>query len=48
MYEYLKPQSIAQCAVILAEYQYKKTSVADHELNIVACMVELMANMEWK
>ena len=48
MYEHLKPQSIPQCVVILADYQYKNAFVADHELNIVACMVELMANMEWQ
>lgn len=48
MNEYLKPQSIPQCVLILADYQYKNAFVADHELNIVACMVELMANMEWK
>lgn len=47
MYEYLKPQSIPQCVVILSDYQYKNAFVADHEINMVACMVELMANMEW-
>lgn len=42
-----KPQSIPQAILILADYQYKNAFVADHELNVVACMIELMANVEW-
>ena len=48
MYEYIQPKSIPQCVIILADYQYKNAFVADHELNVVACMIELMANVEWK
>lgn len=48
MAEYAKPQSIPQIVLILAEYQYKDAFVADHELNLVACMTELMASAEWK
>ena len=33
---------------ILADYQYKDAFVADHELNLVACMTEVMANVEIK
>lgn len=47
MYEYVKPQSIPQLVLILADYQYKNAFVADHELNVVACMTEIMANIEW-
>lgn len=47
MYDYLKPQSIPQLVLILADYQYKQAFVADHELNIVACMTEIMANVEF-
>lgn len=46
--EYLQPQSIPQVILILADYQYKNAFVADHELNVVACMTEIMANSEWK
>ena len=35
---YVKPQSIPQLVLILADYQYKNAFVADHELNFVACM----------
>jgi len=46
--EYVQPKSIPQCVLILADYQYKNAFVADHELNVVACMTELMANLEFK
>ena len=46
MYEYVEPQSIPQLVLILADYQYKNAFVADHELNVVACMTEIMANVE--
>lgn len=42
-----KPHSIPQLVLILADYQYKNAFVADHELNMVACMTELMANVEF-
>lgn len=47
MSEYVAPTSIPQVVLILADYQYKNAFVADHELNVVACMTELMANVEW-
>ena len=46
--ENLQPQSIPQIIIILADYQYKNAFVADHELNVVACMTEIMANAEFK
>lgn len=48
MNEYIKPQSIPQIVLILADYQYKNAFVADHELNVVACMTEIMANVEFE
>ncbi len=48
MSEYVQPQSIPQLVLILADYQYKNSFVADHELNLVACMTEIMANVEVK
>jgi len=48
MNEYIVPQSIPQLVLILADYQYKNAFVADHELNVVACMTEVMANVEFK
>lgn len=48
MSDYVLPQSIPQLVLILAEYQYKNAFVADHELNMVACLTEVMANVEFK
>mgnify|MGYP000580071591 CR=1 FL=1 len=48
MLEYIQPQSVPQVVLILADYQYKDSFVADHEINVVACMTELMAGVEWK
>ena len=42
----VQPQSIPQLVLILADYQYKNAFVADHELNLVACLTEVMANVE--
>jgi DNA polymerase III delta prime subunit len=46
MYDKVDSQSIPQLVLILADYQYKDAFVADHELNLVACMTEIMANVE--
>jgi DNA polymerase III delta prime subunit len=48
LYEVLKPQSIPQAVLILADYQYKQAFVADQEINTVACLTELMVNCEFK
>ena len=47
MIDHLKPQGIPQMVLILADYQYKHAFVADHELNVVACLTEIMANVEF-
>jgi hypothetical protein len=47
MHEKIRPESIPQLVLILADYQYKNAFVADHELNIVACMTEIIANVEF-
>ncbi len=48
MNEHISPQGIPQVILILADYQYKNAFVADHELNVVACLTEIMANVEFK
>ena len=48
LYDIAKPQSIPQAVIILADYQYKQAFVADQEINLVACLTELMANVEFK
>ena len=46
--EYAKPGGVPEVVIILAKYQYQDAFVADHELNLIACLVELMGNVEWK
>lgn len=48
MSEFVEPQSIPQLVLILADYQYKNSFVADHELNMVACLTEVMAGVKFK
>jgi len=43
----LKPQSVPQVVLILADYQHKAAFVADQEINTVACLTEIMAEAEW-
>ena len=46
-YTYLKPESIPQAVLILADYQYKSAFAADQEVNLVACLTELMVECDW-
>ena len=48
MIEYVMPSSIPQLVLILADYSYKDSFVADHELNVVACMTEIMSQIKFK
>ena len=48
MVEYVMPSSIPQLVLILADYSYKDSFVADHELNVVACMTEIMSQIKFK
>ena len=48
MSTYVEPSSIPQLVLILADYSYKDSFVADHELNVVACMTEIMSQINFK
>ena len=48
MEEVIDSSSVPQLVLILADYQYKNAFVADHELNTVACLTEIMANVKFK
>jgi DNA polymerase III delta prime subunit len=48
LYDVLKPQSIPGAVIVLADYQYKQAFVADQEINLVACLTELMGGCEFK
>ena len=45
---YLKAESVPMAVVTLAKYQYQAAFVADQELNLVACLTELMVECEVK
>ena len=45
---YLKPQSVPQAVLIIADYQHKSAFVADQEINLVACLTEIMVECEFK
>jgi len=47
MNDKIEPQSIPQLVLILAEYQHKAAFVADHEINLVACMTEIMSSVKF-
>ena len=48
LYDYMKPESIPQAVVIIAKYQYQSAFVPDQEINLVACLTELMVDCEVK
>ena len=48
LYKNLQPQSIPQAVLVIAGYQYKSAFVADQEINMVACLTEVMANCKFK
>ena len=48
MYKSIEPQSVPQAILILAGYQYKSAFVADQEINMIACLTEIMASCRFK
>lgn len=47
MVVFVKPQSIPQLVLILAEYDYKEGHVMDKEINMVAMLTSIMADVEF-
>jgi len=48
LYEQLKPNSVPQLVLHLAKYQYQAAFVPDHEINMIACLTEIMVDCEFK
>ena len=48
MYNYFDAGSIPRVVLILADYQYKAAFVADAEINMTACLVEIMMECDFK
>lgn len=47
-FEMMDPSSAAHLVLILAKYQYQAAFVADQEINIAACMTEVMVECSFK
>ena len=43
----MEKSSIPQLVITIADYQHKSAFVADQEINMVACLTQLMAECEW-
>ena len=48
LYSNLEPSTIPHAVLIIADYQYKSAFVADQEINLVACLIEIMAQCKFK
>lgn len=50
IYDHLTEQvkQVPQLVLLLADYQYKSAFCADQEINLVACLTEIMATIEFK
>ena len=48
LYKHLQPQSVPEAVLTIADYQYKSAFVADHEINMVACLTQIMAECKFK
>lgn len=45
--ESIKPEFIPQAVIVIAKYQYQSAFVADQEINLVACLTEMMVECEY-
>jgi replication factor C small subunit len=48
LYDVLKPASIPEAVLIIAKYMRDITTVPDQEVNLLACLTELMMSCEFK
>ena len=48
LYDYLDGSTIPHAVVIIADYYYKSAFVADQEINLLACMTEIMGQVKFK
>jgi replication factor C small subunit len=47
LYTVLKPNSVPQAILIIAEYQYKAAFASDQEINTMALIVQIMMDCEF-
>lgn len=47
LFKCLVPSSIPSAIILIADYQYKNSFVSDPEINLLACLVEIMSECEF-
>ena len=48
LYNALENNTIPAAVLVLAKYQYQGAFVADQEINMLACLTEIMVECEFK
>ena len=48
LYESLVPTTIPAAVLVIAKYQYQVAFVADKEINMLACLTEIMVECKFK
>ncbi len=48
LYEYMEPSSIPAAVLVIGKYQYYSAFVADPEVNLLACLTEIMTECQFK
>jgi len=48
LYEYMEPSSIPAAVLVIGKYQYYSAFVADPEVNLLACLTEIMTQCQFK
>ena len=48
LYNHVDAGTIPHAVLILAKYQYQSAFVADQEINLLACLTDIMVEVKWK
>ena len=48
LYNNMEPSTIPSAVITIGEYQYKSAVVADQEINLLACLTEIMSQCKFK
>ena len=48
LYNNMEPSTIPSAVITIGEYQYKSAFVADQEINLLACLTEIMSQCKFK
>ena len=48
MHDHLTPAGLPPIILLLADYQYKSAFAADQDINLTACLIEIMIEGQWQ